>query len=116
MGITTLQVVDVAYGSIANPGFESKPSAFVCLQQTPSPQGRNSLELVMGITTLQVVDVAYGSIANPRVRVKAFGFCLLAANSITTGKKFFGAGDGTRTHDLSITNRMHYRLCYTSKF
>ena len=41
----------------------------------------------MGITTLQVVDVACGSIANPGVRVKAFGFCLLAANSITARGK-----------------------------
>ncbi len=28
----------------------------------------------------------------------------------------FGAGDVTRTHDLLITNQLHYRLCYTSKF
>ena len=27
----------------------------------------------------------------------------------------FGAGDVTRTHDLLITNQLHYRLCYTSK-
>ena len=27
---------------------------------------------------------------------------------------FFGAGDVTRTHDLLITNQLHYRLCYTS--
>ena len=26
----------------------------------------------------------------------------------------FGAGDVTRTHDLLITNQLHYRLCYTS--
>ena len=26
----------------------------------------------------------------------------------------FGAGDGTRTCDLLITNQLHYRLCYTS--
>ena len=25
-----------------------------------------------------------------------------------------GAGDATRTHDLLITNQLHYRLCYTS--
>ena len=25
-----------------------------------------------------------------------------------------GAGDVTRTHDLLITNQLHYRLCYTS--
>ncbi len=50
MGITTLQVVDVAFGSIANLGVRvKKPSAFVCLRQTPSPRGRNSLELVMGL-------------------------------------------------------------------
>ncbi len=28
----------------------------------------------------------------------------------------FGAGDVTRTHDLLITNQLHYRLCYTSIF
>ena len=27
---------------------------------------------------------------------------------------FVGAGDVTRTHDLLITNQLHYRLCYTS--
>ena len=27
---------------------------------------------------------------------------------------FRGAGDVTRTHDLLITNQLHYRLCYTS--
>ena len=27
-----------------------------------------------------------------------------------------GAGDVTRTHDLLITNQLHYRLCYTSDF
>ena len=27
----------------------------------------------------------------------------------------FGAGDVTRTHDLLITNQLHYRLCYTSE-
>ena len=27
---------------------------------------------------------------------------------------FFGAGGVTWTRDLSITNRMHYQLCYTS--
>ncbi len=26
-----------------------------------------------------------------------------------------GAGDVTRTHDLLITNQLHYRLCYTSE-
>ena len=26
----------------------------------------------------------------------------------------YGAGDVTRTHDLLITNQLHYRLCYTS--
>ena len=29
---------------------------------------------------------------------------------------FFGAGDVTRTHDLLITNQLHYRLCYTSAY
>ena len=28
----------------------------------------------------------------------------------------YGAGDVTRTHDLLITNQLHYRLCYTSIF
>ena len=27
-----------------------------------------------------------------------------------------GAGDVTWTHDLLITNQLHYRLCYTSVF
>ena len=32
------------------------------------------------------------------------------------GKGIFGAGDVTRTRDLLITNQLHYRLCYTSKY
>ena len=35
-------------------------------------------------------------------------------NSSVKPSCYDGAGDVTRTHDLLITNQLHYRLCYTS--
>ena len=35
-------------------------------------------------------------------------------NSAAQSELFFGAGGGTRTRDLLITNQMHYQLCYAS--
>ena len=39
-----------------------------------------------------------------------------AKTPLPIGKGVFGASDVTRTRDLLITNQLHYRLCYTSKY
>ena len=54
----------------------------------------------------------------PKARQARFGEPLLRLGykkrTFENKSSFFGAGDVTRTHDLLITNQLHYRLCYTS--
>ena len=56
-----------------------------------------------------------------RKAIECFAFKVFFVNFNSINKRegktlsfVFGAGDVTRTHDLLITNQLHYRLCYTS--
>ena len=42
--------------------------------------------------------------------------CVMEIKNVEAKRRLLrrGAGDVTRTHDLLITNQLHYRLCYTS--